>query len=246
MPTIMPGVPIQYGQRSGSFSSQTGNWFLNVNRAVAAARWESLNVDKNAEIVSATFTPDFLGYNSPTGFGIVQVDNATSLSAGTYWLSGTDYGSVGPSGSGSGVVTLDFTSQIQSLVNRAGWVNGNSFALRSNKSGTWSIKQSSLGSFTVVTAAVWDAGANQTVEPWSTVTLSGTPSGGAWTQVSGESVSLGGSGDVRTFIAPAKMTQHQMVFSYGGTSNMTVTVNPSKHAIVGASGSLTPARFRLL
>lgn len=241
MATIMPGAPTEYGQRSGSFSSQTGNWFLNVSRAVAGARWASLNVDKNAEIVSATFTPDFLGYSAPVGFGIVQVDNATSLT-GTYWLSGTDYGSVGPSGSGSGVVPLDFTSQIQSLVNRAGWVNGNSFALRSNQAGTWSIKQASLGSFTVVTASASDAGEDQTVEPWEIVTLTGTPSGSTWEQVSGESVTLGGSGATRTFVAPAKMVEHQMVFSYGG-STMTVTVSPAKHAIIGAGSTLIPARF---
>lgn len=87
-----------------------------------------------------------------------------------------------------------------------------------------------------------NAGPDQTVDPFTTVTLSGTPAGIAWEQVSGEPVTLSGTGSTRTFKAPAKMTQHQLVFKYGADT-MTVTVRAAKHAIIGAGATLTPARF---
>lgn len=87
-----------------------------------------------------------------------------------------------------------------------------------------------------------NAGVDQVVEPWSTVTLQGLGGSATWSQVSGRSVSLSGSGAVRTFVAPAGMTTQELVFAYG-TDQMKVTVAPAEHGIIN-SGGITPVRIR--
>lgn len=83
------------------------------------------------------------------------------------------------------------------------------------------------------------AGANQTVDPGDTVTLTGTatnaPSSYQWTQVSGPSVIMNGSGTSRTFAAPILPVANTLVFRFtatnaSGTSTPdTVTINVAAH-----------------
>lgn len=88
-----------------------------------------------------------------------------------------------------------------------------------------------------------NAGVDQVVEPWSTVTLQGLGGSATWSQVSGKSVTLAGSGAVRTFVAPAGMTTQELVFAYG-TDQMKVTVSPAEHGIINSPTSITPVRIR--
>ena len=92
------------------------------------------------------------------------------------------------------------------------------------------------------TATPANAGADQSVQPWDTVTLTGTGTG-TWSQVSGPAVTLAGSGSTRTFTAPATMTGRQLVFDYGGDT-VTVSVAAARHGIVGSSGAVTPVRLK--
>lgn len=66
---------------------------------------------------------------------------------------------------------------------------------------------------------VANAGADQTnIEPYSTVTLTGSATGGdstytySWAQISGPSVTLSGTGASRTFTAPAGQSGSNLVF----------------------------------
>lgn len=87
-----------------------------------------------------------------------------------------------------------------------------------------------------------DAGPDQTVAPWTTVTLTGTGTG-TWSQTSGATVTLGGSGATRTFTAPPSMSTQALVFSYGGDTT-TVTVTRARHGIVKTNGGApTPVRL---
>lgn len=91
------------------------------------------------------------------------------------------------------------------------------------------------------------AGPDQlSVEPWTgnnrtVVTLQGTGTD-SWSQTSGPTVTLGGSGNTRTFNAPALLAGATMVFAYG-TDSMTVTVLPATDAIF-SGGILVPIRLR--
>lgn len=104
------------------------------------------------------------------------------------------------------------------------------------------------------------AGAAQTVEPWSVVTLTGTDvdSDGTvttrtWSQVSGPAVTLTGAGATRTLEAPATTAGASLVFRYSVTDNsgatttsdVTVTVLPAAERIL-IGGTWVPARITLI
>lgn len=93
-----------------------------------------------------------------------------------------------------------------------------------------------------------NAGADQTdIEPWTTVTLTGSGTPSTWTQdlSGGHStdpvVTLGGSGNVRTFTAPPLLAGVTLQFLYG-SDPMTVTVLPATDAIKVGS-TLVPIRL---
>lgn len=85
-----------------------------------------------------------------------------------------------------------------------------------------------------------DAGIDQVVDPLTTVTLAATGSG-SWSQVSGGTVTLGGSGATRTFTAPAAHEQEEYVFAYGGDET-TVTVRPHNEW-QKSGGGLVPVQW---
>lgn len=108
------------------------------------------------------------------------------------------------------------------------------------------------------TAPTADAGPDQTVDSFATVTLTGAASSDsdgtiasyAWSQVSGTAVALSGSGATRTFTAPANSAGTSLVFgltvtdNLGATStqdNMAVTVLPHVEWLMTAGG-LVPIR----
>lgn len=86
-----------------------------------------------------------------------------------------------------------------------------------------------------------NAGQDQQVEPWATVTLAGSGPG-TWSQISGPAVTLAGTGDVRTFTAPPSMSAQQLEFDFGGDTTV-ITVAQAKNGIVGAAGAVTPIRL---
>lgn len=72
------------------------------------------------------------------------------------------------------------------------------------------------------------AGDDQEVSPYSTVTL--TASSGTWSQLSGPSVTLVGSGNVVTFRAPGRQTEITLVFeasNSGSSATTQVVVSPA-------------------
>lgn len=108
------------------------------------------------------------------------------------------------------------------------------------------------------TAPTANAGPDQTVEPWTQVTLSGTASDvdgtiveDGWSQTGGSpTVTLSGTGATVTFEAPPGLANTTLTFTYSATDNagntstdtMTVTVlQATEKAAVG--GVLVPVRF---
>lgn len=107
---------------------------------------------------------------------------------------------------------------------------------------------------------VANAGVDQTVEPWSTVTLSGSGSSDAdgtiqtytWTQTGGSAVTLGGSGANRTFTAPGSVAGSTHTFSLTVTDNegLTSSADSVTVTVLGAaertasSGSLVTIEQR--
>jgi hypothetical protein len=103
-----------------------------------------------------------------------------------------------------------------------------------------------------------NAGADQAnVEPWTTVTLTGTDSDSdgtistrTWTQLTGTSVTLSGSGASRTFEAPGLLAGATLTFRYSVTDNggatttddVSVVVLPVNESIV-SGGVLVPLRI---
>lgn len=96
---------------------------------------------------------------------------------------------------------------------------------------------------------VADAGDDQTVEPFVTVTLDGSASSDAdgsivdysWTQQSGPAVTLSGTGATRTFTAPGDVNQQDYVFrlvvqddqgAYSSGDECTVTVLPATEFVL--------------
>lgn len=88
------------------------------------------------------------------------------------------------------------------------------------------------------------AGPDQIVEPLTLVTLTGAGTG-AWAQTSGDPVTLGGSGNVRTFTAPLSLLEEVYGFTFG-TDAMTVTVSPATEAIGPIGGVWVPVRLRTI
>jgi hypothetical protein len=84
------------------------------------------------------------------------------------------------------------------------------------------------------------AGADQTVEPWSTVTLTGTDTG-TWSQVSGAAVTLSGSGASRTFEAPGVINDTTLIFDYGGDQVSITVLAATERAVI--SGVEVPLRI---
>jgi hypothetical protein len=103
---------------------------------------------------------------------------------------------------------------------------------------------------------VANAGPDQSVEPWSTVSLTGAASTGtgltyAWSQTSGPAVTLSGSGATRTFAAPPTMAGTTHTFSLTVTDGtglvstadtVTVTVLPCTE-FVRVAGTWVPCRL---
>lgn len=89
-----------------------------------------------------------------------------------------------------------------------------------------------------------NAGTDQSVQPWDTVTLTGTGTG-TWSQVSGTAVTLDGTGSTRTFVAPASMSAQDLVFSFGG-DEVKISVAKSRHGMVGANQAVVPIRLTRL
>lgn len=93
-----------------------------------------------------------------------------------------------------------------------------------------------------------NAGADQSVAAWDPVTLTGTGSAaGAWSQISGPAVTLGGSGATRTFQAVPSNTPGatiDRVFRYTvGTATDDVTITTASAGLFFASaGGLRAAR----
>lgn len=99
-----------------------------------------------------------------------------------------------------------------------------------------------------VSADTADAGADQTVAAWDQVTLTGTGSAaGTWSQISGPTVVLSGSGAVRTFEAAPSNTPGatvDRVFRYtvgGATDDVTITTT-SAGLFFTTAGGLRAAR----
>jgi hypothetical protein len=76
------------------------------------------------------------------------------------------------------------------------------------------------------------AGPDQTVEPWSIVTLTATDTG-SWSQVSGPAVTLSGSGLTRTFKAPGVLNNTALVFAYGGDTCTVTVLAATERAVMG-------------
>jgi hypothetical protein len=76
------------------------------------------------------------------------------------------------------------------------------------------------------------AGADQSVEPWSTVTLTGTGSF-IWYQLDGDTVTLGGSGATRTFDTVGTIDGETLTFAYGGDWCDVAVLPVTERAVVG-------------
>jgi hypothetical protein len=106
-------------------------------------------------------------------------------------------------------------------------------------------------------APIANAGSDQIVEPWNTVTLTGIDSDSdgtvvtrGWTQTGGSAVTINGSGATVTFSAPATIAGTTLTFQYSATDNggltstdtMTVTVLPvTERAVI--NGVEVPMRI---
>lgn len=93
-----------------------------------------------------------------------------------------------------------------------------------------------------------NAGPDQAVEAWSTVTLNGTGIAPfTWTQTAGPAVTLSGTGASRTFVAPGLAAGATLTFSLDdGTvatpDSVTVTVYPATEFYRTAAGAWEPIR----
>lgn len=152
-------------------------------------------------------------------------------------------------GSGGSIAAI---AQENPLISRASgasvtppsWTSGNGFSTANVVTRTITLKTLS----NLPPAA--NAGVDQIVEPWSTVTLTGTDSDSdgtvstrSWTQTGGTPVAtLAGSGATVTFEAPATIAGTTLTFMYSVIDNgglnasdtMTVTILPvTERAVVG-------------
>ena len=103
----------------------------------------------------------------------------------------------------------------------------------------------------IVTNDTVTAGSDQTVEPWSTVTLTATANTGTatWTQQSGTTVTLNGAGAlVRTFTAPADFAGAALVFratNGTATDDVSITVLPATDGLVVSTAPVVVVPIRL-
>lgn len=113
----------------------------------------------------------------------------------------------------------------QSNTNYAASFDVDDFAVETAPNGTM------IGPWAAANVApVVNAGVDQAnIEPWGTVTLTGvaTDSDGtiastSWTQISGQTVTLSGSGLTRTFTAPATLDGVTLGFRFSATDNLGV------------------------
>lgn len=108
-----------------------------------------------------------------------------------------------------------------------------------------------LGPYVAAEPPQVGAGLDQTVEPWTTVTVTATSDAGVtWTQVDGPAVTLAGSGLTRTFTAPPDLAGAEVVLratatnEHGSSSDdTTITVLPATDALM-TPGGLVPMRLR--
>ena len=97
-----------------------------------------------------------------------------------------------------------------------------------------------------------NAGSDQSVAPWSTVTLSGTgSSAGAWSQISGPAAALGGSGAVRTFEAvpgntPGGTVTRTFRYTVGAATDDMVVTTQSASVFVGSVASPKAVKVQIL
>lgn len=84
-------------------------------------------------------------------------------------------------------------------------------------------------------------GTDSTEEPWTVANLVANGLG-SWSQVSGPAVTLGGSGNTRTWTVPASLTPATCVFAFGGDT-CTKEILPATDA-VRVGGVLVPVRLR--
>lgn len=96
-----------------------------------------------------------------------------------------------------------------------------------------------------------DAGPDQTdIEPWTTVTLTASSSSGtvAWSQLSGDSVTLSGTGLSRTFTAPPNFAGSTLTFratNGSATDDVSVSVLPVTDGVVTGVGPLVVTPIRI-
>lgn len=134
MPTLNLGAP----STSGYWSELNGAWTSGTpsigrdssNRYRSAGlRWGSLAIPQGATITSASLTltvsADSRNGNA-TGFH--QVDNAPALATGQ--VSTANSPTVSSPQLTAGTHTLNLTSSLQALINRAGWASGNAAVIR--------------------------------------------------------------------------------------------------------------------
>jgi hypothetical protein len=84
-------------------------------------------------------------------------------------------------------------------------------------------------------------GTDVTVEPWTVSTLTAVGRG-SWTQLSGAAVTLGGSGNTRTYTAPADFVGRTLRFGFGGDDCLNTILPATDAERIG--GVITPARLR--
>lgn len=125
---------------SGFYSSGTSIQFGNNNSNIANCflRFTNITIPRNVEIVSATVT--FVAFSSLSGktlnvnIHLCNEDNASApTSAATYnaktLTTGIAYNDVPAFSSGNARTSDSFASEVQTVVNRAGWSSGNAICI---------------------------------------------------------------------------------------------------------------------
>lgn len=174
----------------------------------------------------------------------LAVDNAPPLTSGQHDDSVTTATAI--STAAATIQSWDVTAVLAEILVRPGWSSGNAVALRLTLTdGVGTAIFTGTPALTLTYSDPWAAGPAQTVQPWSTVTLTGTPAGAPWVQTSGPTVTLTPvGGGQATFVAPASMTAQTLGFTYGGDPT-TVTVRAARHGIITTGGTV-PTRLDVL
>lgn len=164
--------------------------------------------------VTAHQCPDVTALAPGMALGLAADRSSTGWTSPTGWTERTD-------GVGTGTSPVSLTIATKDTAVAAGTVTGP--VLTATNSST----TAALGTIVVpeLTAAV-SAGSDQgSIEPWSTVTLAATvidPQGTvvstSWTQLTGPVVTLSGTGNNRTFSAPATLDGTTLTFRFTATN----------------------------